>query len=399
VRYQLEITATTRRERLAWTIVWAALGLFLLSVVSVPLGVRWYVSNAASARPARVEAIRGTVLLKPAGSRQEISAPARFDLVEGDQIRTTADSQALVSLVDGSTVRLWGDSSLRLVRNTSTRFNTNRTDIMLEHLTGKLRVEVALLSTLARTFQVLTPQSTVWLREGSYGIQVSDAETDVSVRLGSASVSGQDRTIELLRGERTVVRTGDSPIGQIPSAQDFVTNGDFAQALASWQAANRNVEDGINGDVSIIQQDGRHIVRFQRRGTSRHGETFIHQSIDRDVTDLQTLDLGLEVKLLHQSLSGGGWVGSEYPLALKLRYRDSVGNELTWTRGFYLSNEENRPVPNGVLVPGDIWLAYSADLFSPSQVSPRPAHILWVEIESSGWEYESMVTSIQLTGD
>ena len=104
-------------------------------------------------------------------------------------------------------------------------------------------------------------------------------------------------------------------------------------------------------------------------------------------------------KLVSQSLSGGGWVGTEYPLMAKVRYRDAAGSELTWARGFYVTNDEKRPVSSGVLVPPAIWLPVAVDLFDPAKVAPRPAQILWVEVEASGWEYESLVTNVRLEAD
>ena len=44
------------------------------------------------------------------------------------------------------------------------------------------------------------------------------------------------------------------------------------------------------------------------------------------------------------SLSGGGYLGTEYPLMLRLRYRDAAGNGQTWYRGFYYQNPELRPI-------------------------------------------------------
>ena len=102
---------------------------------------------------------------------------------------------------------------------------------------------------------------------------------------------------------------------------------------------------------------------------------------------------------MSQSLSGGGWLASEYPLAVKLRYRDDSGNEATLVRGFYMQNQENRPTLGGQLVPGGIWVPFTVDLFDHIQVNPRPLHILWLEIEASGWEYESYATNIQLVAE
>lgn len=391
--------AVRRRERLAWQVVLASFAVFVFLLASIPLGIRWYLANATTVRPASLQIIRGTVLYLQSGSRQEISVGNGIELSEGDQLRTAPDSQALVSFFDGSNLRLWPDTTLRIERVRSSSYNNNTAEIILLQRVGRSRVEVALPTTSFRQFEVRTPQAGARLREGSYGVQVDDATTDLSVRRGSASVSAADRTVEVLPGERTLAVAGQPPGQPRPAAANFVANGDFANALAGWQANNRNVEDGIAGDISLVEQDGRNIVRFVRRGSGRHAETYIHQSLDRDVTDLQSLHLTLQAKIIQQSLSGGGWLGSEYPLTIRLRYRDANGNETTWVHGFYIQNEEGRPVTNGQQVQPNVWVPFTADLFDPNQVYPRPAHVLWLELEASGWQYESMVTGVQLVGE
>jgi hypothetical protein len=395
--------AARRRERQAWQVVLASFATFCLLLVGTPVGIGFYRDSALSARSARLDIIRGTVLYLANGSRQEINATDQLELREGDQIRLMNDSLALVFLHDGSNVQLFPESTLLIEQSKSSAFNSNRSETVLVQRGGRSRIEVAPTSTESRRFEVHGPGATAQLREGSYAIQVTgangDATLDLSVRRGSASVTAEERTIEVLPGERTAARVGEPPGAPQPALRDFVANGSFAGALDSWQTGNRAVEDGNPGDVSLVTQDGRNIVRFQRRDSSNHAETYIHQTLDRDVTDLQRLAFGLQLKIVQQSLSGGGWIGSEYPVTVRLRYRDVGGSETTWVQGFFVQNAEGRPTTNGQLVPKDIWVSFSADLFDPNRVYPRPAQLLWIEIEASGWQYESMVTGVQLLGE
>lgn len=392
-------TAERRRERLAWRVVLASFVAFLLLVGTIPFGVRWYLSTAIGARSATLEIIRGTVLYLQAGSRQEINASQSIDLNEGDQIRTAQDSQALLSLPDGSNVRLWPGSTLQIVRLRSSRYNNRTADYVFRQKAGRSRFEVAPPSADSRTFTVHTPHATALLREGSYGVQVGAPGTEISVRIGSAIVSAQHRTVEVLHNERTAVAAGEEPESPLPAARNYVENGDFAEGLRGWQSGNRNVEDGIPGEISIVEQDERSIVRLLRRDSTKHAETYVHQNLDRDVSDLTALKIALQLKVLHQSLSGGGWVGSEYPFTIRLRYRDANGSENTWIHGFFIQNDEGRPTTHGQRIEPDTWVQFTADVFNPNQVYPRPAHLLWLELEASGWEYESMVTAVQLVGE
>ncbi len=394
-----QATAIRRRERLAWAVLLSAFGVFCLLALGIPLAVRWYYHSALSARQATLEVISGTVLLLEPGARREISAQSGAAVGEGARVRTTADAQALLALPDGSNLRLWPESTVVIQRLAMSRFTQQQTIFRLYQASGVVRYEVAVPVTEERRFEVQTPQASALLREGSYRIEVNERITEISVRAGSASVSAQDHTLELLQHERTVVAEGQAPAAPLPALRNLIVNGDFSRGLEGWQYGSRNEEDGVAATVQLRGEDGRTVVRFARTGSNKHGEGYLYQALNRDVTDFQVLRLSFDLKLTHQSLSGGGWLGSEYPLLVRLRYRDAASNEQTWVRGFYFRNEENRLTTNGVAVPAQMWVPFTVNLFDPEEVSPRPAVLLWVEIEASGWEFESYVTNIQLLAE
>jgi hypothetical protein len=103
---------------------------------------------------------------------------------------------------------------------------------------------------------------------------------------------------------------------------------------------------------------------------------------------------------VQQTLSGGGWVGSEYPLMVRVKYRDVWGSEAVFRQGFYFQNNDNLPTPNGEQVDAGVWLKMAPfDLFDRTVVDPRPAFIISVELAASGWTYESLVTNVQLIAE
>ncbi|HUE75457.1 MAG TPA: FecR family protein [Chloroflexota bacterium] len=391
--------AARRQERLAWAVIWTSFLLCCAVIVAIPFGVIQYREAAMTTRGAVVEIIGGTVLLQPKGSAREVVASNKLQLVEGDRVRTTADSQALISLFDGSTIRLWPDTAVQLRYLRASSYTDNQVNVTIQQATGHLRVDVALPNSRERTFEVHTPHGSATLREGSYRISISDDHTELAVRHGSASVSGADQTVEILRHEQTTVAHGTVPTKPSPAIRNLVQNGDFVAEFSEWQRGSRNEEDGISGTTSLLHDSGRQVARFQRYGSEKHGETYLHQTINRDVTDYDVLQLDLDMKLVNQSLSGGGWVGSEYPLIVRVRYRDANHNEYTFVRGFYYQNVEGRPTTGGTKVLPGQWVPYSVDLFDPNTVSPRPVHVLWLEIAASGWDYESMVTNIQVLAE
>jgi hypothetical protein len=107
----------------------------------------------------------------------------------------------------------------------------------------------------------------------------------------------------------------------------------------------------------------------------------------------------MDVKIVSQTLAGGGNLGSEYPLLVKLRYRDAYGSESFVLRGFYVGGADGRRTNNGVQLPANQWMPVAIDLFDEKAVQPRPAHLVGIELEGSGWDYEALVTGIQLLAE
>lgn len=386
-------------ERLAWVVLWLAFLVLCAVLFGGWRGVSWYLATATSPREARLEILGGTVLLREPGARNEVNAPGNIQLKEGARIRTTAGSQAIIWLYDGSNVRLWPDTSIEIQRLRVTHYNADYSETVLCQHAGHTRVEVAIPITVSRRFEVITPHAQARLREGSYGLDVLSRATGVSTRYGSATVEANGHSVEVLQREWVSVVEGSTPPDPTPAAWNLVANGQFASDLSGWTSGNRDEEEPIPGRVMSTRADDRPVAHFVRQGASKHAETFLFQPIGRDVSDYQSLVLTLELKLLHQSLSGGGWRGSEYPLMVRLKYHDAYGSEVLWVRGFYYQNEGKLPTNEGQQVPRGEWTRFELNLFDPQQVSPRPVDIISVELSASGWDYESMVTGVSLLAE
>jgi hypothetical protein len=391
------ILAARQRERLAWLVLLSAFGLFVVVAAGLVLGVRWYREEALSARAASLDdIIEGTVLHQSEQVVRETVAAEGQRLQDGDRIRTDQNGKALIRLPDGSNVTLWPNTTIEIRQLRSSTYTDNRSVFLLAQLSGHSRVHVAVPSTLERRFEIQTPHGRLVVREGSYRLEVGPEGTEVAVREGSASVTGRERTVEVLRGERTVVSDGGDPARPGGAERDLIRNGDFRQGFEGWRIGSRNEEDGVLGQVNLVPVEGRFAMWLRRQGSVRHGEAFIQQTIGRDVTDEASLKLQLDARVIHQSLSGGGVLGSEYPLLVRLRYRDYYGGERQIDRGLYVRNPEGRPVTNGRQIPANQWSPITIDLFDDRAVHPKPAYLMWIEVEGGGWEFESFVTGIQL---
>jgi hypothetical protein len=179
-------------------------------------------------------------------------------------------------------------------------------------------------------------------------------------------------------------------------------NGGFEEELAvGWQAYNEQGGDGgnIDGEVSVVElaDTTSRAVRFFRIGSGgNHCETVIRQELNEEISDLATsISLYLRVELLNQSLSGGGYLSSEYPLMIRLEYEDIYGSESHWTHGFYYQNQDNNPTMYGQRIAYGTWFDYASGNILEG-IYPRPARLKSLLIYASGWDYESMVTDISL---
>ena len=160
-------------------------------------------------------------------------------------------------------------------------------------------------------------------------------------------------------------------------------------------------ENVIPGSVRRIEPDGRRVAHFIRQGEENvPTEVGIRQVIGKDVNVYDKLYLQLDVKLLFQSLSGAGYLSSEYPLRVEVTYTDIYGKQLNWGHGFYYRDpdNENWKIVNGEKIPPFNWYTYRSPNLMELLKDTRPAHIDSIRIYSSGWNYQTMVSEVFLRG-
>jgi hypothetical protein len=155
----------------------------------------------------------------------------------------------------------------------------------------------------------------------------------------------------------------------------------------------------VDGTIQLETDpvSGRRIVHFTRKGSNgNHVDSGIEQILNKDVTDAEVVRLHADVRVNFQSLSGGGYLSSEFPLMIKIRYRDVKGGENIWVHGFYYQNDTHNPTANGEQIARNLWYPYESEDLTDI-LNPRPAKILSVQIYASGWDFDSMVTDVGLT--
>jgi hypothetical protein len=391
-------------KRVAWLVLLSAFLVNCALAVGVPLTVRWYLINATVAHEATLEVIMGTVLVWEPGANTPMGVTSSTTVREGSTIHTDSSSRAFLSFFDNSTATLSFDTQARLVAMRSPRLAlSNKPDSLhVEVSRGQANIGVALPVNGPREFRATSPHMAALLKEGSYSLKVTSDSSRTIVHLGAAEVTSQGQTVALEQRERTTVSHGKPPSEPVAAAQNLLVNGSFVEDLSSgWQSYNEQGGDGgeVDGEVSLVElpdTDSR-AVRFFRTGSGgNHCETVIRQELNEEISDLATsISLYMEVSLLNQSLSGGGYLSSEYPLMIRLEYEDVYGSEGHWTHGFYYQNQDNNPTMYGERIGHMTWFDYASGNILET-IYPRPARLNSLLVYASGWDYESMVTDISL---
>ncbi len=399
-------------ERVAWTVLLAAFVIFCTCAVSLPLGIRWYLTTAMTTREAKVTCLEGTAVIEDPlrGTASPLLVNETISVSEGTIISVDESAQAVLTFFDQSLVRLFPRTTVSLERMRTPRFDLSSlpAQISLNVRGGRLYANTVLRGSPAVEFRVNSLQAhTLLAEDGGYSFEVSNERTEVIVQRGTAAVSSVSTAVPadaaqvtLSSRQRTVVEIGKAPLAPLKAERDLLVNGDFSSPLdTGWTAFNDQGGDGgdIDGQVSLVEDEGRRAVRFVRtRGEFNHCETIIEQELNRDLPDpITVLKLRATVKLVDQSLSGGGYLSSEYPLMIRVSYRDMYGSEAEWVRGFYYQNFNNNPTQDGQEIPQGKWYFYeSENLLDTFRISPR--RIVRLRVYASGWSYESLVSDISL---
>ncbi|MEJ2734991.1 MAG: FecR domain-containing protein [Anaerolineae bacterium] len=396
-------------QQVAWTVLWAAFVAFCLLVTGIPLGIRSYLLNSTEDQETHLKRIEGTIQVQRSEGSQPMAVTESLELVPGDEVILDATSRGTLDLFERSHVTIYSSTSVELVDVHSPRFRvSDRPNRIALNLTGGLvGVGVALPGERGTEFEVLTPHTTVSLAEGKYRIEVTNEATQVTVVRGEAKVGAQGVRVVLSQGMRSKVDMSGVLENPLPAAQNLIENGDFQQPLSTGWITNTVVltSEVQPPTVEVVEDGGRSAVRLSRReqDTGNHTEAAIQQRLDQDVRDFDRLEVALDVMLSFQSLSGGGQQSSEFPIIVRLDYKDLWGNDKFWTHGFYYQNEAGYPIaldpwgrPSGEEIPQGVWYPYESGNLTDLLGENRPAQITGLTVYASGWNYESLVSEIQL---
>jgi hypothetical protein len=395
------VAAKARRR--AWLCLAVAFAIWCTLAGSIGAAGWTYRRNATESPPAMLSIDRGTVFYGGPQTADQMRARPGMTAEEGGIVEVGENAQATLELFDGSTVHVMGQSRMELSTLRVGTFNADHTRLILGMLDGAAHFNIAGRLPYGREVVLNTPHGKVSLSKGEYLVWVQDDGTRVSSYNGQARADVDDHTVRIRDGQRALLPTDGVPRGPFALAENLLRNGDFARQFQGWTMLDKREEGrpDVGGTRRLVEETiaGRqvqamHITRESEKDT--HNETGIIQEINRDVSGYRNVAVTGWVKVSHSSLSGGGYLGSEYPVMFRVNYTDEKGGRPGWTHGFYIANPENRPTENGEIIPKGEWFPFLGRL---SDLPDRPIFIRSIEVLAAGHDFDAMIADIRLVAE
>ncbi len=400
-------------QRVAWVILLVSFLFFCTLVVGVPLGARSYLLQATEPQTTYVTAMVGTVQLRAPNAAEPVAVTERRAAAEGSQVTTDNTSKALLTIFADETagdvlasVQLFQDTTVRIERARIPRFQWSREPNLVVLTVQRGRILITAQSTGGHPVRadVTTPHASLSCGAGTFDISADKAESVVRARLGTVQVIAASTLVTAQSGERVTVRAGAAPDVPVTDALNLVLNGDFAGRLTpTWQIVS-TIEKGKGLNPGVVTQEqvgSREVLRLTRREEDgAPSEVGVQQAVNRDVQGYDSLILRLDLQSLYQSVPGGGYRASEYPVMVRINYTDIYGKDLPWVQGFYymdLPAKSTWDQPTGEKVPLGIWYTYESPNLFELLRDTRPARINTITVYAAGHDYDSRVADVALT--
>lgn len=416
-------------ERMAWTIILASFVVFIFLAVSIPLAIRYAIRYTTVSDKAELEPTLGTLLLYQSASTTEAMPISNAQggntsntatIEEGNIIEATGDSaQGTLRLIsaEGSgealgSVQIFSGTRLEMLQIRRPFFarSPEPYQVRLRLDKGEARIFTNSGDQRPLRVELETPHGVASLNAGSYNVAVDETQTDITVRDGQAILMHDKASPITVNIGLHAWMTQDN-LAQVPvlAEQNLIRNGNFTRETTKSIPAASDVwtttviaENVTAGSVKFVPRDGRSVAYFIRQGEDNvHSEVSINQEVNKNLKGYTSLILQLDVNIIRQTLAGAGYQGSEFPLRVEISYTDVYGKDLHWGWGFYSLDPEStyRAVVDGEKIEQAQWHHYeSPNLidFWRTRGTP-PARINGIRIYASGWNYQSMVSDVDLT--
>ena len=165
--------------------------------------------QAALAQSATLSTLQGTVQVRVAGQGDFQAARDGLTLKAGDQIKTAANSRAVVTFFEGSTVEVEPESEIVLQAVAGTA--GQETTIRLQQLVGITWARVVALAGPSSRFEIRAPSAVASVRGTVFRVAVvpdpttGQLQTEVQTHEGAVAVAAAGQEVLVPSGQQTVV--------------------------------------------------------------------------------------------------------------------------------------------------------------------------------------------------
>jgi hypothetical protein len=136
-------------------------------------------------------------------------------LVAGDKLRTTADSQALLTFFEGSTLKVGPESVIEIQQISQSQ--PGQTTIILKQLVGTTWSRVVHMADPGSRYEIVTPASYALVRGTEFETEVDEkGVTTLQVSQGTVAVQAQGQEVLVLAGYKVNVEPGAAPEEPLP---------------------------------------------------------------------------------------------------------------------------------------------------------------------------------------
>jgi len=400
-------------ERTAWIILWVAFTTFCIISLLVFSTAYWYVFYDTVAFTSELTSVRGVVVINDPLLDTDTSVidGNTATIREGLIISTDDTSQAILTFLDDGSLTMYGNTTITIRNIQLPRFpyfSYSPTRIVVILNQGRVRTTVSRGREQSLHFDLIVPPTTIELGQGSFSTEVNEKGTQLTTRLGQAEVIGRLNRVTLPQNRRLVIETDGQLSDPLPASQNLIGESVFSPILTdTWKLYDINLSEGkVTTQIKATPLQGRTVLELLSLGEDNtHTEIGVVKEVNKDVRDFRSLRLSAEVRLMQQSLEGGGQQGSEFPIMLNIAYKDADGNDRNWFHGFYYKP----PLPNYILynqpdntserIARYIWYPYESENLLTTLGPAKPVFIKSIRIYGSGWIYQALVANISLLGE
>ncbi len=430
-------TLYARRARRVWGILALSMTLFLALCAVGAKSSYTYLESITRSKDARLQLVSGSQLSvvrhgRLDSDREVVSKETVLN--ENDEVYTGRDTEANMSLFDGSTVRLSFNTHIKLDSLRTGRFFSNRKEIGLRIDSG-----TAVLSTADRagyssaSYLINTPHALIKVDPNStVRVRISGEETPGSTEIsvtadsgGSATVTSGGKSIPVGPRNMTTARLSTGPTDPQPDEQELIRNGDFTEPPTSYAEGpetglntaawlpilERPGDDSATGVVTVTTEYNKRIALINREAQGdRYARLGLLQAVDTSASYFRIIELSATVKVVAQTETDplGGPQGDVFPLTIKVRFTDSSGKPQEWRHSFYVCPagfgkcelENASDVHLGAAEPVKFLLKGLGDSSPTNKVEPSLnldiSAVNSIEIYSIGNTFQSWITDISL---